>query len=156
VGGGVHIGFTRHVAHWMASCTCPGWLWWLRRIWWNEDWQGKLKYSEKTCPSATLSTTNPTCQTRAAMVGSQWLIAWGMAWPKRSSYRLLILKYFNIFTFILLSENAAHHGECARWSQAVSNEQVIYKRTASPETNIFPIILTHLSSLQQQEIVVLQ
>jgi hypothetical protein len=27
---------------------------------WNEDWQGKPKYSEKTCPSATLSTTNPT------------------------------------------------------------------------------------------------
>jgi hypothetical protein len=20
--------------------------------WWNEDWQGKRKYSEKTCPSA--------------------------------------------------------------------------------------------------------
>jgi hypothetical protein len=28
--------------------------------WWNEDWQGKPKYSEKTCPSPTLSTTNPT------------------------------------------------------------------------------------------------
>jgi hypothetical protein len=26
-----------------------------------EDLQGKPKYSEKTCPSATLSTTNPTC-----------------------------------------------------------------------------------------------
>jgi hypothetical protein len=26
-------------------------------IWWNKDWQGKPKYSEKTCPSATLSTT---------------------------------------------------------------------------------------------------
>jgi hypothetical protein len=34
-----------------------GWLW---RNWWNEDWQGKPKYSEKkTFPSATLSTTNP-------------------------------------------------------------------------------------------------
>jgi hypothetical protein len=30
-------------------------------IWWNEDWQGKLKCSEKTCLSATLFTTNPTC-----------------------------------------------------------------------------------------------
>jgi hypothetical protein len=29
-------------------------------LWWNEDWQGKPKYSEKTRPSATLSTTNPT------------------------------------------------------------------------------------------------
>jgi hypothetical protein len=34
-----------------------GWLW---NNWWNEYWQGKLKYSEKTCPSAILSTTNPT------------------------------------------------------------------------------------------------
>jgi hypothetical protein len=34
-----------------------GWLW---RNLWNKDWQGKPKYSEKTCPSATLSTTNPT------------------------------------------------------------------------------------------------
>jgi hypothetical protein len=30
------------------------------RNWWNEDWQGKQKYSEKTCPSATMFTTNPT------------------------------------------------------------------------------------------------
>jgi hypothetical protein len=43
----------------------PGDRWWrLRRNWRNEDWQGKPTYSEKTCPSATLSTTNPT-----------WLIA---------------------------------------------------------------------------------
>jgi hypothetical protein len=34
-----------------------GWLW---SNWWNEDWQGKPKYSEKICPSATLPTTNPT------------------------------------------------------------------------------------------------
>jgi hypothetical protein len=32
----------------------------LWRNWWNEDWQGKPKYSEKTWPRATLSTTNPT------------------------------------------------------------------------------------------------
>jgi hypothetical protein len=34
-----------------------GWLW---SNWWNKDWQGKPKYSEKKCLSATLSTTNPT------------------------------------------------------------------------------------------------
>jgi hypothetical protein len=33
--------------------------WWLWSNWWNEDWQGKPKYSEKTCPNATLSTKNP-------------------------------------------------------------------------------------------------
>jgi hypothetical protein len=59
VGGGVQAGSPRHVGHWMAYCTCPAWLWWWR-IWWNEDWQGKPKYLEKTCPSATLYTTNPT------------------------------------------------------------------------------------------------
>jgi hypothetical protein len=59
VGGGVQTGSTRHVGHWMAYCTCPGWLWWWR-ICWNEDSQGKPKYSEETCPSATSSTTNPT------------------------------------------------------------------------------------------------
>jgi hypothetical protein len=55
--GGVQTVSTRHVSHLLAYCTCPGWLWgW--GIWWNE--QGKPKYSEKTCPDATLSTTNPT------------------------------------------------------------------------------------------------
>jgi hypothetical protein len=54
----VQTGSTRHVGHLLAYCTCPAWLWgW--RIWWNE-WQGKPKYWEKTCPGATLSTTNPT------------------------------------------------------------------------------------------------
>jgi hypothetical protein len=53
----------------LAYCTWPVWLWrW--RSWWNERfWQGKPKYSENTCPDATLSTTNPTCQTRARTGG---------------------------------------------------------------------------------------
>jgi hypothetical protein len=43
----------------LAYSTCPGWLWgW--KTWWNKDWQGKQKYSVQTCPSTTLSTTNPT------------------------------------------------------------------------------------------------
>jgi hypothetical protein len=44
----------------MAYCAGPVWLWWWRN-WWNDDWQGKPKYSGKTCPSAALSTTNLTC-----------------------------------------------------------------------------------------------
>jgi hypothetical protein len=35
------------------------WWWWWWSNWWNKNWQGKRKYSEETCPSATLSTTNP-------------------------------------------------------------------------------------------------
>jgi hypothetical protein len=34
--------------------------WWVWSSRWNENWQGKPKYSEKAYPSATLSTTNPT------------------------------------------------------------------------------------------------
>jgi hypothetical protein len=45
----------------LAYCTAPDdWWRWLWSNWWNEDLQGKPKYSEKTCPSAILSTTNPT------------------------------------------------------------------------------------------------
>jgi hypothetical protein len=57
--------------------------WWVWSSWWNENGQGKLKYLEKTCPSATLSTTNPhdltQARTRAAVVGRQRLTAWSMA-----------------------------------------------------------------------------
>jgi hypothetical protein len=59
VGGGVQAGSTRHVGHWMAYCTCPGWLWWWT-IWWNEDGRGNRITQRILCSSATLSTTNPT------------------------------------------------------------------------------------------------
>jgi hypothetical protein len=39
------------------------WWWWWWWVWisrWNENYKGKPKYSEKTCPRATLFTTNPT------------------------------------------------------------------------------------------------
>jgi hypothetical protein len=48
--------------------------------------RGKPNYSEKTCPDATISTTNPTrqtrAQTRAAAVGNERLTPSAMAWPK--------------------------------------------------------------------------
>jgi hypothetical protein len=43
-----------------------------RRVWsipWNENWQGKPKYSEKPCPSATVSIINPTCLDLGSTVG---------------------------------------------------------------------------------------
>jgi hypothetical protein len=81
VRSGVRTGSTRHVGHWMAYCTCPGWLWWWR-IWWNEDWQGKPKYSEKTWPNSTLSTTNPTWPDTGSNPGRRD----GKPATKRSSY----------------------------------------------------------------------
>jgi hypothetical protein len=43
----------------LAYCTSPRWWRWVWSNWWNA-WQGKRKFSEKTCSSAALSTTNPT------------------------------------------------------------------------------------------------
>jgi hypothetical protein len=83
VGGGVQAGSTRYVGHWMAYCIYPGWLWWWRN-WWDEDWQEKPKYSEKTCPSATLSTTRD--RTWAAALGSHRLTAWAVARPTMLNY----------------------------------------------------------------------
>jgi hypothetical protein len=50
---------TWHVGHCLAYCNSPEWCWWLWSSRWD-GWQGKPKYSEKTCPSAALSTTDPT------------------------------------------------------------------------------------------------
>jgi hypothetical protein len=38
----------------------PNERWWMWSSRWNEYWQGKPKYLQKTCPSATLSAINPT------------------------------------------------------------------------------------------------
>jgi hypothetical protein len=52
------FGYCRH--YWPIVPAPDDRWWWLWRNWWNENWQGKPKYSEKTYPRATLSTTNPT------------------------------------------------------------------------------------------------
>jgi hypothetical protein len=51
--------FTWYVGHCCPIVPAPIDRWWLWSSGWNENWQGKPKYWEKTCPSATLSTTNP-------------------------------------------------------------------------------------------------
>jgi hypothetical protein len=84
IGGAVQLGPLGTAAY----CASPGWLWW--RNWWNDDWQRKPKYSETTCSSAALPTTNPTwsarTRTRAAATGSQRLTAWATARPKFMCY----------------------------------------------------------------------
>jgi hypothetical protein len=48
---------------------------WVRSIWWYENWWGKPKYSEKTCTSATLATTNLTWLDLGSNLGSRRLTA---------------------------------------------------------------------------------
>jgi hypothetical protein len=82
----------------LAYCTAPddrwGWLW---SNWWNEDWQGEPQYSEKTCPSATLSTTNPTWPDPGANPGRR-------GGTNRLSYLSNInpLRNMNFFFFTIL------------------------------------------------------
>jgi hypothetical protein len=59
--GGVRLSLLgTSVSFWpIVLASDDGWWWWMWSSRWNE-WQGKPNYSEKTCPSAALSTTNPT------------------------------------------------------------------------------------------------
>lgn len=54
-------------------------------VWWLVEWElaGELKYSDRTHPSATVSTTNVKWQNlpQASIFGSQQLTFWVMAWP---------------------------------------------------------------------------
>jgi hypothetical protein len=109
-------------------------------------WQGKSKYSEKTCPDATLSTTNPTCQTRArtraAAVGSQRLTASAMARPtncldsnlKTSESTALITRLMNAVEkgeeFFLLSVTDMR---CTRPADYTKNhENVRFRKLEEP------------------------
>jgi hypothetical protein len=61
--------------------------WWVWNRWWNENWQRKPKYSEKTCPVPICSPQIPHgltwARTRAAAVGNRRLTAWAMAQLRR-------------------------------------------------------------------------
>jgi hypothetical protein len=75
------------------------WLLWSSR--WNENWQVKPKYSEKTCPSATLSTTNPTWPDLGSNPGRR---GWKPA-TKRLSYGMAHI-IFVTYTLLKLSHSS--------------------------------------------------
>jgi hypothetical protein len=63
----------------------PDGRWWVWSTRWSENWQGKPKYSEKTCPNITLSTTNPTWPDLESNPGRRCgKTAWAMARPSTS------------------------------------------------------------------------
>jgi hypothetical protein len=59
-GGGVRLSPLVTSATIWPIVPAPGDRWWVWSSRWNKNCQGKPKYSEKTCPSTTLPTTNPT------------------------------------------------------------------------------------------------
>jgi hypothetical protein len=94
--GGVELSLLlmRPLRHIVPALDVDGWLW-VWNSWWNAR-HGKLKYSEKTCPSAGLPTTNLTCPdsglnlnhsngklaTNLLSYGTV-LLAWLTLWPQR-------------------------------------------------------------------------
>jgi hypothetical protein len=133
----------------MVYCTCPWWLWWCR-IWWNEDWQGKPKYSEKTCPSATLATTNPTWPDPDSNTGRRR----GKPATNRLSYGAATAMSGNL-QHIWTQWNGAW-----RWtSQNMPFSKQYHKRNCNNSkfchySSLFPILYCHISS-RNRHIVVL-
>jgi hypothetical protein len=93
--------------------------------WWNEDWQGKPKYSEKTCPSAILSTTNPTWPDPGANSGRRG----GKPATNRLSYgAALIPHYFqHVFSvpFSVKSRITFWLGRAKCWASRVGYEEAV-------------------------------
>jgi hypothetical protein len=96
VRGGVQVGPLGTAATDWPILTCPAWLW--LRIWWNEDWQGKLEYSEITRPAPLFPPQIPLDQTRdrsqIAAVRNQRLTAWAMARPLHMiAFKLFVISF---------------------------------------------------------------
>jgi hypothetical protein len=93
-----------YCGHYWPSVPALDDRWWrLWRNWWNEDWQGKPKYSEKTCPSAIFVHHKiPHDQNRvwtcAAAVRSRRLTAWAVLC-------VTTLLYSMIYIYIYISSN---------------------------------------------------
>jgi hypothetical protein len=66
---------------------------WVWSVWWNENWQGKPKYSEKIFPIATLSTTNPTWPDLGSKPGRHCR----KPATNRLSYGTALRKFFMVF-----------------------------------------------------------
>jgi hypothetical protein len=114
----------------LAYCISPGWLWWWW-TWWN-DWQGRPKYSDKTCPSATLSTTNPTWLDPGSRSGSMW----GLWWTKRhwgrfsQSTSVSPANHSTNFSIIILTRgrhNRPNSSHSAKWTQSDSTPPTQYQ-----------------------------
>jgi hypothetical protein len=102
------IGSTRHCGHQYAYCANPGWLRWWRNEW-NDDWQGKPEYWEKTCPSAASSTTDATCCSNAnpGRCGGKPAtnrLSYGGLWP---------LPYMKLFIYL------STVGRCLVWDTGI-------------------------------------
>jgi hypothetical protein len=98
--------------------------WWVWSSRWNENWEGKPKYSEKTCPSVTLSTTNPTWPNLGSKPGRRG----GKPATNRLSYGKLLVNNLNMWKtltvpFLCIQRNKSTlFTKSKLWEVAVSQE----------------------------------
>jgi hypothetical protein len=132
-----------------------GWLW---SNWWNEDWQGKPKYLEKTCPSVTLSTTNPTwpdtesnpdrrdgkpATNRLSYDAAYEVVSWIVKWPCPGTPRR-----FYIFMEFLTSGKGIALLLKSSYFKLCSVERLW---TGVTETSLAEFIILHLHSPRKTE-----
>jgi hypothetical protein len=98
---------------------------------WN--WQGRTEvlWKKKTCPSATLSTTNPT-RTRASAVRGRRLTAWTMARPL----------FFHLFKLLLLVLDLSLFRFCSHHPSFFIKLLPIFCSSPSSFRPVFPFLHT--------------
>jgi hypothetical protein len=104
---------------------------------WNENWQGKPKYSEKTCPNAMFSTTNPTWPDLESNSGRRG----GKPATNRLSYGTAYIRSFTrIGTVVWYSKSITKWGgsgrECACVRVAQNSDQGQFGRGAKGCSNL--------------------
>jgi hypothetical protein len=104
---------TWYVGHYLACCTSPGWWWWVWGSRWNENWEGKSKYSMKACSTATSSATNPTWPYLASNPNSHS----GMPATNLLSYDTAFYVYMYVYvTTYFVTIDGLCINNCAYWT----------------------------------------
>jgi hypothetical protein len=84
--GGVRLSLLGMLAtNWPIVPALDDRWWWMWSSRWNDNWQGKPKYSKKPVPVPLFPSQIPSdltwAQTLTATLGNRRLTAWAMAWP---------------------------------------------------------------------------
>jgi hypothetical protein len=125
VWGGVRLNrLVTPVTNWLIV-PAPDVIWWMWSSRWNESWQGSSKCSEKTCSSATLSTTNriwPDPDSNPGRRGGESAtncLSYGMAGIGHTSYVSVCVREIDSYAVLVGTSGGWEHfrdqGETWRW-----------------------------------------
>jgi hypothetical protein len=114
--------------------------WWLWSNRWNANWQGKPKYKEKTCPSTTLSTTNPTWPDPGSNLGRRG----GKPATNRLSYGMAISGGW-VISYKFRQLNSRGKNSCTNWMEGCVDprdgiDTVVRRENSAPRLERTPIL----------------